>query len=208
MGVFRSSIRLMQHSFFLEISLEAYQLHKELLLQLDDLKAAGGFEYKHEDMTRFIYHQEDEIRDKEDQIEREIIKVLVFLAMYCEAYIWDLAASILGDSYAKRYLDKLDPFGKWVVIPKLLFGKEIDTAHHGMGALKELILWRNDLVHSKSRDFSDLIHKPEKYDMLIKPLREQLDIKKLMLGIKALFTMLQEIDDQGAHHWRFRELDL
>lgn len=195
----------MQHSYFLEISLEAYRVQKELLVQLMDLKAQGGFEYDDgERGTWFIYNEENKIREQEDKIECEIIKSLVFLAMYCEAYIWDLAAAILGDAYAKKFLDKLDPFGKWVVIPKLLFRKEIDMEHHGMGVLKELIRWRNDLVHSKSRDFSDFREKPEKYYVLLKPLHEQLDIKRLILGIKALFSALQEIDVEGAHNWQFK----
>lgn len=65
--------------------------------------------------------RQDEIHEGEDAMNREIIKAIVFLAMYCEAYIWDLAASVLGDNYTHKYLDKLDTFSKWVIIPEHYF---------------------------------------------------------------------------------------
>lgn len=201
---FRSSIRISMHEYFLEIALASYESYQNLNKDLKKLRAEGFFVYGEEPNMHFAYNKHDEVFQSEQQITLDIIKSIVFLNMYCEAYIWDLAASVLGDSYSKKYLDKLDMLSKWIVIPKLLFGKEIDQGHHSIGKLKELIKLRNDFVHSKSRDGRNAMRSPENFTKELTPLDEQIDLEGIFLGISDLFSELNKTNPTNSHKLNFK----
>lgn len=101
------------------------------------------------------YHQLSlELDLIEEARDQACIVAVVFTAMYFEAFIYDYAASCLGDRYSKNHLDKLDFISKWVVIPKLITGKEISKSGQAYEALKRLHKDRNSLVHLKSRELN------------------------------------------------------
>ncbi|MDP1546942.1 MAG: hypothetical protein Q8L87_13055 [Anaerolineales bacterium] len=70
----------------------------------------------------------------------------------------------MGDSFVKDYLDKLDTLSKWVVIPKLITGRELSRRQHWYGLLKQLIKTRNAITHHKSLDLPS----PPAYDLIKK----------------------------------------
>lgn len=78
------------------------------------------------------------------------IQAIVFSTMCFEAAIYDFAAIHLGDEYVAQHLDKLDLLSKWLVIPQLVSGIELNKGEAPYGALKQLIKQRNRLVHAKS----------------------------------------------------------
>ena len=80
---------------------------------------------------------------------------ICFSAKCVEAFIYDYAARHTSDSYAQKYLDKLDLAGKWVVAPRLVTGKEFPRDSNAFDSLKFLIKTRNKLVHFKSSNVSD-----------------------------------------------------
>jgi hypothetical protein len=88
------------------------------------------------------------------ELEREVFKsvsiVIVFSAIAVESYIYDYAARNLSDAYVKKYLDKLDPISKWIIIPRLLTGKEMPRDHRWFELLNKLFQQRNRIVHQKS----------------------------------------------------------
>ena len=86
----------------------------------------------------------------EKDVLRAAMKTIVFAAMAVEAAIFDLAAIHLSDEYALKYLDKIDLFGKWAIVPKLICGKSLDLNAPAMNGLSSLIKDRNALVHYKS----------------------------------------------------------
>lgn len=190
------------HSYFLDIALTSKKEVGILKKQLEDDIAAGYQIIGDEPNQRIIMNRHNEVVKSEEALTREIIKSVVFLAMYCEAYIWDLAASIMGDNYAKKYVDKLDTFSKWVIIPKLLFGVSLDVGHHSMEKLKELIRWRNNFVHSKSKDARDFPQTPDKFEKDFTPLDQQMDLDDIFNKISELFVELQKIDPEGSHNFR------
>ena len=75
------------------------------------------------------------------------LKTIVFAAMCIEAAAFDFAATQLSDSYAQRYLDKLDLVSKWVVVPKLICGRSLKESGPSLNALRVLVRARNALVH-------------------------------------------------------------
>jgi hypothetical protein len=82
---------------------------------------------------------------------REFLVQHLFAAMCLEAFIYDYAATNFTDSYAKKYLDKLDLVAKWVVIPKLALCVEFPKDSQAFEYLRAIKKERDKLVHSKSR---------------------------------------------------------
>lgn len=76
---------------------------------------------------------------------------IVFGAMCLEAFIYDYAATHFTDTYVGNYLDSLDFVSKWVIVPKLVTGKDFPTNTQAFELLRRLCKERNKLVHAKSK---------------------------------------------------------
>ena len=107
-----------------------------------------------EDPPAEYYSLHIELDPLEEARDQSCIIAVVFTAMYFEAFIYDYAASCLGDKYSKDHLDKLDFISKWLVIPKIVTGKEISKSGQAYESLKRLHKDRNSLVHLKSREMN------------------------------------------------------
>jgi mevalonate kinase len=89
--------------------------------------------------------------------------------MCLESFIYDYAAHNLSDIYVKKYLDKLGLKSKWLIIPRLVTGKDFPTDSKAFQGLQKLIEERNKLVHYKSRpEPSD-----EEFDKLVQKLKNK-----------------------------------
>ena len=75
--------------------------------------------------------------------------VIVSCALSAEGYIYDYAARNLSDNFA-GVIDKLDIVGKWLVIPRLITGKDFPKDSRAYQRLKQLVSDRNYLAHPKS----------------------------------------------------------
>jgi hypothetical protein len=129
---------------FTKIVRESYQKLVALEVQQQDIK------------EKFIkpgvenVEREFELMGLNNEINKCVVLVIVFSAIAVEAYIYDYAARNLSDTFAKNYLDKLDPISKWVIIPRLVTGKELPRDHRWFELLNKLFLQRNKIVHEKS----------------------------------------------------------
>jgi len=113
---------------------------------------------------------------------------VVFSAMSIESFIYNYAASHLSDSYVKAHLDSMNPVDKWIIIPRLITGKELDKSTHTYDLLKRVFSDRNKYVHNKSR--------PLNYDNA-KPDDPHLYVSQAANGIKTieyLAQFIQKID--------------
>jgi len=131
-----------------------YSIAKRHLLQIDD------YIKEHQQIT--LKTKEDEHKQAEfnqNKIERDAIVTIIFCALTLETFINSIAIANTSKSYFNSYLDKLNPISKFVVIPKLLTGREIDREGKAFELLKETFKMRDKLVHFKSRNWktSDLI---------------------------------------------------
>lgn len=88
---------------------------------------------------------------------------IVFAMISVEAYVYDYAARHLKDSFVKKYIDKLDPLSKWVIVPKLITGKELPRGGEWFQLLKNLVRERNSIIHSKSSEAPYTIEDFNKY---------------------------------------------
>jgi len=85
---------------------------------------------------------------------RHAFSAVVFSAMALESFIYDYAASYLGDRYVKSHLDSMNLKSKWTVVPELVCGTPIPADLHAFALLGRLIKNRNTLIHWKTRPMS------------------------------------------------------
>lgn len=85
------------------------------------------------------------------QSRRYALAAIVFSAMTTEAYINDYAVRNLSHTFFKAYLERMDHLQKWVIIPQLVTGKEYPRGRQGYEGIKELVEYRNNIVHSKTK---------------------------------------------------------
>lgn len=146
-----------------------------------------------EEPTPEYYSLRIELDPIEEARDQACIIVVVFTAMYFEAFIYDYSASCLGDRYSRAHLDKLDFISKWLIIPKLVTGKEILKSGQAYEALKRLHKDRNSLVHLKSRSINF------DQDTMSKHLTDrenkiEQSVANCELALKCVIAELQEID--------------
>lgn len=202
----KKSVRLGDFQMLFEICKEEYISWIELQKVIQDLESCGkdnksvrigkypvpivGFKYG------------AEINNARFALSKSYSKTIIFLAIYLEAYIFDYAASRLGNAYVKKYLEKLDVLSKWKIIPNLVTGDEIDSKSHKYGYLKKIIAARNELVHNKSQDISAILQntKEKKKELNLKLCFECLEyllteINRLDPGFTSLVNNLDELRD-------------
>ena len=136
-----------QIPYFVTIARNNYQ---ELQKYKDEIahKKEEINSFKNEGEYNVLHYELSLLRE---EASNHVFVVVVFASMAVEAFIYDFAARNLSDSFVRKYLDKLNVVSKWVVIPKLVTGKEFPTDNNSFRLLKELISLRNSYVHSKSK---------------------------------------------------------
>jgi hypothetical protein len=146
-----------------------------------------------EDPPADYYEKAQELSRFEEKRDQAYTTAVVFTAMYFEAFIYDYAASCLGDKYSKDHLDKLDFVSKWLVIPKLITGKEISKSGQAFEALKRLHKDRNSLVHLKSKAMNFKPGEAAKY-LDLRETNIQKSVENCKKALKLIIKELLEID--------------
>src|SRR5439155_23794680 len=115
-------------------------------------------------------------------------------AFTLEAYINHYAIARLSANYHGKYLDKLDLTAKWVVIPRLVLGKQLDPGSRPMQDLDWLVSLRNKLAHYKSKTVTvDAI----KYSDFL----WYEDAERAIRTVRDIATSLKRIDPEGEAAW-------
>lgn len=101
--------------------------------------------------------KEDWMKDMESSDYRHqslkcAVQSIVFSAMSLETFIYGYSEKHLGKRYTKKHVEKLNIESKFIVVPRLAVGKEIDKSGQGYEKLKKLISDRNKIVHFKSME--------------------------------------------------------
>jgi hypothetical protein len=199
----RSYSRLGLVETFLEIAVDSYIEFKQDKRILDQIVSEGGI--MHEGFM--IYNRETDHQEYNNKLRKDTIKVIVFLTTFLESYINDLGGIVLGDTFVKEHLDKLSLISKWIVIPRLITNEEIDKSKSYYQGLKELVQWRNNLIHHKTRNAITFFKSPDTKNLeKLKPIYELFDVSKCFNMIKELFDELNRIDPQGSHTLRIKRV--
>lgn len=88
---------------------------------------------------------------KNAEIQRAAMVSLIFSALTLEAFINNYGIERFSRSYFDNHLDKLSSVSKWIIIPKLVTGKTIDSDSQPYEQLRRLFRRRDHLVHYKTR---------------------------------------------------------
>nr|WP_121271756.1 hypothetical protein [Pedobacter schmidteae] len=173
-------MRVSRNYTFLEIAEQAFVDYDKLKAELMDEET-------------FVDGTEEQI-EKAEALDKIYIKVIVFLAMYLEAYIWDCGATYMGEKVMER-LDKLGPLDKWVIIPRMVLGKPFPIKPHHQGYLKALFQERNALIHHKSIDIRPFVGKltpEEKYPKGLIEFWDRIDLHQYFEVMRYLTSTLNE----------------
>jgi len=122
------------------------------------------------------------------QVTKYAIVVVVFSALAVESYIYDYAARNLSDTFAKKYLDRLDLLSKWVIVPRLVTGREFPTGGQAFALLRKLVQRRNALVHNKTKPVPN---DPEQYLELVE--KSQNAVTEMLLLAKEAIEALGQL---------------
>lgn len=148
-------------------------------------------------MLNLLYEEEfNEYLEKSHNINtifsESCVISITFAAMAIEGFIFDYGAVGLGDNFMKDYIDKLDTISKWIVIPKLITGKDFPKDRISFELLCKTIKLRNEFIHIKSKKYS--------HDNLETLLEKYSD--ESIKAISELAKDLESIDPNS--HARFR----
>ena len=95
-----------------------------------------------------------EFEKKAELLECKILAALM-TALFFEAYIYDYGARKKSANYITKYLDKLDPVSKWIVVTKLIAPPGLDESDEIFGRLRKLFSLRNELAHHKTKESNE-----------------------------------------------------
>jgi hypothetical protein len=130
---------------YAKIALENYDRIQELL------KKRKVIEDKYEEQGQISEEEDIEFGKLNSEIGKYSRVIVVFCALALEAFINDYAIKHSSRGYFNKYLDKLDLISKWIVIPRLLRGCQLDAGSQPLQNLDWLVKQRNKLVHFKSQ---------------------------------------------------------
>ena len=184
------------YSDYAKIALENYTIIEQLLAKRKVLdEKIKSSKHLSKEVVKEAYQWADTFID----INKYSRIVIIFCALSLEAFINDYAISRTSKSYLKNYLDKLDLYSKWVVIPRLLTGSQLDTGAQPMQDLDWLITQRNRLVHFKTKTVER-----DKVTTEIQFYNEQV-AQKAIDTVKNIILALHKIDKRANETWLFYE---
>lgn len=181
----------------LEIANDSLDEYLVLESKIETLKAEGTFE--HENATYFReYLVIDELESK---LLKETIKGVIFLGAFLESYFFEYAATALGQGYTEKYIEKIDLTAKIVLVPKLVSGEELKRDLDYWAGIKDLIKWRNKIVHNKTKDAIEFLKSVKDYEP--RPLYDEFNLSIMFKSVEKLFDELEKIDGKGLHKFKF-----
>ncbi len=136
----------------------------------------------------------DFISEKNDAIQRYAMTTIVFSIMSIESFINNYGIENFSRSYFDNYLDKLDIKSKWVIYPRLVTGKQIDTDSQAFELLGKITALRNRLVHDKAR--KKAVSKLTDSDWIT-----ELDAKDSIDAVQKLVKELVKLDKNIDGEW-------
>jgi hypothetical protein len=118
--------------------------------------------YQHHEEVERLVHERDQrsLKTQADadfnaeingHIERAAMVVVVFSALALEAFINHYGITKFSGGFYTEHLDKLSTPSKWLIVPRLLLGKELTRNGQAYQLLREVFRRRHKLVHYKTR---------------------------------------------------------
>ena len=118
-----------------------------------------------------------EIAPVENKTESHCLIAIVFSALTIEGYIYYYAIRHFSEDFVDTHLDRLDVVSKWVIVPKLVTGKDFPKDSRAFQLLKQLVANRNYIVLSKSTNAFSYDRMKDDW-VLSGPAKKQLDFSR------------------------------
>ena len=128
-------------------------------------------------------------------IQRDAMVTVIFCALTLEAFINLYGIRNFSKTYFDNHLDKLNTVSKWLIIPKLVTEKQINTDGRGYELLKEIFKLRDKLVHYKSRK-KKISELTEEQDWVTED-----HAKRCIEGVITILRELNSLDSQLDIDW-------
>jgi hypothetical protein len=178
------------------MAMENYSSYKKLDKECKKLQSLGI------DYSKSNIESPKEVEQFAKLVKRSgcIFGSIIFEALAVEAFINYYAANRLGNSYFEEHLDKLTMINKYIVITKLVTGKDFPKDNHIYERLQLLATTRNNLVHNKSVRTASL--EGDQFDMQINKLRtikgkSLVEIMDIIHGLgEDLSKLIDSLDDK------------
>jgi hypothetical protein len=187
-------VKFAYYEEFFHIAIDNYKK----IIKLE--KEIGEIQVRLRKSEKFSDDLIDKIAEKNDRIGRLALIVIIFCATSLEAYINDYAIFHLSKNYLKTYLDKLDLFSKWIVIPRITRGIQLEAGARPFQDLSWLISVRNKLVHHKTRTLD--MEQIKDTDFLWAD-----DAKRAIETVKNLAQELKIVDSDIHVEWTTKSYD-
>ena len=179
------------HSNYFKLVTDTYSRIEKLECEHDQFqRSLKGKEMSDEDV--------DFLAARNDAIGELALIVIIFSAFTLEAFINHYGISFLSRKYFSKYLDKLDLFSKWLVIPRIVTVKKLNPGSATMQDLSWLISLRNRLAHFKSKTIT--VEEMKGSDWLWYE-----DAKRAVMTVKRVVSLLKRIDSKVDTDWLKQE---
>lgn len=177
------------HTTYFSIAYHNCNLASDLASKRKDISSSLGLGKK-------LTEEDYQTGCREKALGDASIIAVIFSALTLEAFINHYAIINFSKSYLEKHLDKLNTPSKFLIIPKLIKGKELDVSHTYFKSLNELFTLRNQLVHYKSKKIKllDFMEHKEPY------INEKYAQKAIQTVLEVL-NKLKEIDEAIDLKW-------
>ena len=138
-------ITLQNHKTFYSVACLAYQDVQRLLREREAYRERVAAQAR-----MWTEDDDDQLAVTEAAIQRCAMVTVVFSALALEAFINDYGIERFSRSFFDKYLDRLHPVAKWIILPNLVTGRRPRTDTEGFERLRALFVLRNHLVHFKT----------------------------------------------------------
>ena len=139
-----------EHSYFNKFQFMAIRQYKKALMFKDDIQKIRNKGVNITDEDAFA------IAKMNAEIEICGVQVIIFCTLALESFINHYASRRLSKAYLDKYLDQLDHATKWIVIPRIATGKQLNPGSTAVKNLHALIVTRDRLLQCKVKQkFTD-----------------------------------------------------
>lgn len=194
------------HASFAEIACENFKKAVDYKQQLDPLYSQLA------DLTGLEAEefQVDKIFPLRKSLGSSCLIAIVFAALAVEGYIYYYAVKNLPKGFVESHLDKLDLVSKWILIPRLVTGKEFPKDSEAFRLLKQLVSSRNYLVHIKASSVLSFDEQSSDF-VLSKAAQRMLEFGEKLFekaedAIKALDHLSQVIENLDPNEYASADL--
>jgi len=127
----------------------------------------------------------------------EALVAIVFAAMTLENFIYRYAIVGVTHEYYIKHIDKLSVPSKWVVVTRIMNGKELNEDDPRFVRMRKLIKTRNEVVHVKGSALNNPT--PERLEKwFYSDMKQENDLRELSIKapeiVRDAVSMIEELD--------------